>query len=221
METEVSVSSKFRSRVVGLRTVRASELRRNPKNWRVHPTAQQELMRGLLKEVGFVGALVARETPDGLELIDGHLRSDLAEDAEVPVLIVDLSDEEAEKVLLTFDPVSGMAASNDQLLRELLERAKTQNAEIRHFLSEQERKLGDEELLPEPDEAARKREVPGMGLEPHEHYDYLVVLCTTTNEWNILCDRLKLEPVERRGRMGTGRAIRAEQLLPKLGVQES
>jgi hypothetical protein len=63
---------------------------------------------------------------------------------------------------------------------------------------------------------AEAREVPGMALQPHEHYDFLVVLATTAQEWNVLCERLKLEPVKRRGRMGTCRAIRADKLLDAL-----
>ena len=31
----------------------------------------------------------------------------------------------------------------------------------------------------------------------------LVVLATTTQEWNVLCDKLDLKPEQRRGRMGT------------------
>jgi hypothetical protein len=56
-----------------------------------------------------------------------------------------------------------------------------------------------------------------MALQPHEHYDFLVVLCTTAQEWNVLCDKLKLKPQARRGRMGTARAIRASALLKLLG----
>jgi hypothetical protein len=55
-----------------------------------------------------------------------------------------------------------------------------------------------------------------MALQPHEHYDYLVVLATTAQEWNVLCDRLGMVPDKRRGRMGTCRAIRAGKLIEAL-----
>ena len=45
--------------------------------------------------------------------------SDLGE-TEVPVLYVDLSEEEEAKVLATFDPISGMAAMDEEKFRELL-----------------------------------------------------------------------------------------------------
>jgi DNA modification methylase len=107
----------MRDRVKELRRVPASELLANPKNWRMHPEAQRAALRGVLEEIGFADAMIARETPNGLELIDGHLRRDVMGDQEVPVLVVDVTAQEAEKMLLTFDPLSMMAhADTDQLV---------------------------------------------------------------------------------------------------------
>src|SRR5450756_118671 len=100
---------KIRDRIVELRRVRAADLRPNPKNWRTHPKAQQEALRGILAEVGYADALLARETPEGLQLIDGHLRAEITPDVEVPVLILDVTDEEADKLLLSLDPLAAMA----------------------------------------------------------------------------------------------------------------
>ena len=110
----------MKDRVKELRRVPASDLRANPKNWRRHPPAQEAALRGILDEIGFADALIARETADGLELIDGHLRRDVMGDQEVPVLILDVTEDEADKLLLTLDPLAMMAhADTDQLL-ELL-----------------------------------------------------------------------------------------------------
>ena len=107
----------MKDRVKELRRVPASELRANPKNWRRHPPAQEAALRGILDEIGFADALIARETEDGLELIDGHLRRDVMGDQEVPVLILDVTEEEADKLLLTLDPLAAMAhADMDNLL---------------------------------------------------------------------------------------------------------
>jgi len=107
----------MRDRVQELRRVPASELRANPKNWRRHPPAQVAALRGVLDDIGFADAVIARETPDGLELIDGHLRQEVMGDQPVPVLIVDVTEEEADKMLLTYDPLAMMAqADQDQLL---------------------------------------------------------------------------------------------------------
>ena len=75
----------IQNRIKELRTVPAKELQENPRNWRAHPSSQRAAMRGILDEIGYAGALIARETDDGLELIDGHLRKEVTPDQEVPV----------------------------------------------------------------------------------------------------------------------------------------
>ena len=206
----------IRDRIVDLRRVKASELLGNKRNWREHPQAQRDALQGILDEIGYIDALVARETDEGLELLDGHLRKDLTPDMEVPVLVVDLTEGEADEALATFDPVGAMATKNDERLGKLLDRIRTEDARVRRMVSDQEAAL-DIPDPGEPDEEADEKEVPGMALEPHEHYDYLLVCARNTHEWNVLLDLLGLEPVQwRRNRMGTGRAIRASELLPKM-----
>ena len=61
---------KIRDRIKSFRRVKASDLAPNPRNWRRHPTEQQDAMRALLAEIGFAGAALARETKDGLQ--HGH-----------------------------------------------------------------------------------------------------------------------------------------------------
>ncbi len=70
---------RIRDRIRELRRVRASELRPNPRNWRTHPQTQRDALCGVLAEIGYADALLARELTDGsLELIDGHLRGNHA-----------------------------------------------------------------------------------------------------------------------------------------------
>jgi hypothetical protein len=77
-------SVKIRDRIKELRRVKASELHRNPRNWRVHPAVQARALRALLTEIGYADALIARELPDGqLQLIDGHLRAETTPDEQV------------------------------------------------------------------------------------------------------------------------------------------
>jgi len=117
---------KIRDRIKELRRVKASELHPNPKNWRTHPQSQMDAIRGVLAEVGFAGAELARELPDGsLQLIDGHARAEIAGDAEVPVLVLDVSESEADKILATFDPIGAMAEANAQALDALLREVDT------------------------------------------------------------------------------------------------
>ena len=122
---------QIRDRIKELRRVRARDLLANPKNWRVHPKAQTAALRGLLAEVGYADALIARELTDGrLQLIDGHLRAETTPSAMVPVLILDVSEEEADKILLTLDPLAGMAESDSERLQALLNNVRTDSKAV-------------------------------------------------------------------------------------------
>jgi DNA modification methylase len=148
----------IRNRIKELRRVRASELRPHPKNWRKHPEAQQNALRGILAEVGYVDALIVRELPDGhLQIVDGHLRAETTPDAEVPVLVVDLTESEAEKVLATFDPLSAMAEPDEVQLEALLKGIETDSEALGKLLEELAKDAGIqqdveivEDEVPEP-----------------------------------------------------------------------
>jgi BMFP domain-containing protein YqiC len=217
-QPKVDAKAVIRDRVVELRRVPAADLKANPANWRRHPEGQRAVLRAIIDDIGFVGAVVARETKDGLELLDGHLRADLEPDAELPVLIVDLNDEESAKLLATYHPVGDLAVPDSEALAALLSGTDfSEYADLRKLHADLAAALQkvSRDIEEQPKETT-EHEVPGMDLAPHEHYDYLVVLATTTQEWNTLCDRLRLEPVKRRGRIGTSRAIRADRLLKAL-----
>src|SRR5262245_45641855 len=111
---------KLRDRIKELRRVPARELRSNPKNWRTHPEDQRHALRGILAEVGIADALLARETPDGLVLIDGHARAEEAPDALWPVLVLDVTEEEADKLLASLDPLAALAEADEVKLAALL-----------------------------------------------------------------------------------------------------
>lgn len=128
---------KIRDRIKELRRVKAAELRPHPKNWRTHPGPQRDALRGVLAEIGYADALLARELADGsLELVDGHLRAETTPDVEVPVLVLDLSDAEAEKLLALHDPLAGLAEANEEAVAALVETIETDNEAVRRLLDE-------------------------------------------------------------------------------------
>src|SRR3990172_1303597 len=81
---------------------RASELTENPQNWRRHPRQQTVALETALREVGWAGALLYNEVTG--RLIDGHLRREVAGDAEVPVLIGSWTEEQERLILASLDP---------------------------------------------------------------------------------------------------------------------
>jgi ParB-like chromosome segregation protein Spo0J len=126
---------QHRDRIRELRRVKASELIANPKNWRTHPPAQRAAMAGVLSEIGYADALLARELPDGsLQLVDGHLRAETSPDQEVPVLILDVDEAEADKILATLDPLASLAACDTAQLDALLRSIETSDKAIQTML---------------------------------------------------------------------------------------
>ncbi|MGL4512314.1 MAG: ParB N-terminal domain-containing protein [Lacipirellulaceae bacterium] len=139
----------IRDRVKELRRVRAGDLRPHPKNWRTHSLHQRRVLRGLLDEVGMAGALLARELADGsLELVDGHLRAATAASAIVPVLVLDLDDAEAEKVLLTHDPLGALAGIDEGGLAGLLSSVATQSEPVGEMLAKLAREHTEGDVKP-------------------------------------------------------------------------
>lgn len=111
----------LRDRIVELRRVPASTLKAHPENWRDHSDAQRRALQGVLEKIGFIDVVLARVDEAGeLELFDGHLRREIMGDEEVPVLITDLTREEARFMLTALDPLAAMAGTNSQALAGLL-----------------------------------------------------------------------------------------------------
>jgi ParB-like chromosome segregation protein Spo0J len=89
-----------------------------------------------LAEVGLADACLARELPDGsLMLIDGHLRAETLGDGDVPVLVLDVNEAEADKLLATLDPLAAMADSDAAKLDELLRNVDTGSEALQQMLA--------------------------------------------------------------------------------------
>jgi hypothetical protein len=83
---------------------------------------QRDALRGILEQIGIAGALTAypSERNGGqLTLIDGHLRKQ-DYDLDWPSLILDVTDEEADFLLASHDPLAALAESDKPKLDALL-----------------------------------------------------------------------------------------------------
>ncbi|HQY59817.1 MAG TPA: hypothetical protein PK141_00345 [Polyangiaceae bacterium] len=129
-------------RIRGLARVPGSRLRAADENFRVHDARQRKVLKGLLAEVGIIGAVLAwvpddmaraalRSSQDfaawlagydgPLQLVDGHMRAEELRGQAIPVLVTDLSRAEAAKALATFDAVGDLAGRDAAKLAALLE----------------------------------------------------------------------------------------------------
>ena len=210
---------QIRDRIKELRRVPASELIPNPKNWRTHPVAQQDALRGVLAEVGYADALIARETPEGLMLVDGHLRAETTPDSDVPVLVLDINEAEADLMLATLDPLAAMAEANGESLRILTETLEVESVAVREMLQGLLQQDNDSSGGTEP-----SREVlidQAIQLKPQR--EYIVVVCDSDVEFALLVEHLELKTVRRGGyrkktaktpdETGVERVITARRLL--------
>lgn len=157
------MAASIRDRIVELRRLKASQLKPNEDNWRTHPQIQREVMQTMLDEIGIADALLARELPDGqVELIDGHLRHSLDPEVLWPVLILDLNDEEATKLLLTLDPLAAQATTDQAKLASLLDQVKIENEAVTQMLSD----LLDSEPVDANKDGERLAKLQIDGYEP-------------------------------------------------------
>jgi len=180
------MSFQIRDRVRELRRVKASDLRPNPRNWRSHPAAQLDALKGVLAEVGYAGAALARELPDGsLELIDVHARAEISGDAELPVLVLDVTDEEAKKILATFDPLGSLADTETEKLELLLSEVEFDNDAVNEMLSN---------LLGGTDDSNAGGDEAGP-TEIKEQFQILVT-CKSEAEQAALLERFAVEGLE-------------------------
>ena len=128
-------SGGWRNRIIGEDDIAPDQLLANPLNWRIHPKFQQDTLRGVLNDVGWVQRVIVNKTTGNI--VDGHLRVSLAlrHGAEtVPVVFVELTEEEENEILATIDPISAMAGTDKQKLGELMQFVSAQDQNVREML---------------------------------------------------------------------------------------
>ena len=174
----------FRDRIKDFRRVPAKKLQPHPKNWRVHGETQKAALRGLLTEIGYADACIARELPDGtLQLLDGHMRADESPKQKIPVLIVDLTDEEAEKFVLTKDPLSSLAETDPEKLSALAAEVETQSEALRALI---------DSLVPDEEEEDSEPRITPVKIDEPETMTWVLIGIPTVRFGEVadLVDRL-------------------------------
>ena len=213
----------WENRICGHADVAPETLKMHADNWRVHNDTQRRVLEAMLEKVGFVKSITVSQRTN--TILDGHLRVSLAianNAPTVPVEYVDVTPEEEAEILATVDPVGDLAGSDPAKLAALREAFQSENYDVEAMLDEicgDVQPLDEDEFRPKGGKAADG--LPEMELKPYEHYDYVVVLATSTTEWNALAEKLGLERVkvsrEKGGaKVGLGRAIHAKKLLELL-----
>ncbi len=138
-------AERWRSRIVKTAEEDPEQLLANPLNWRIHPKHQQDALEGVLDDVGWVQNVIVNERTG--HVIDGHLRITLAireGQPKVPVVYVDLSEDEEQLVLAALDPIADLAVADADKLEELLHTITTDNPAVQEMLRELAKNAGIE-----------------------------------------------------------------------------
>lgn len=112
--------AQWAHRFAGEAVVPAVDLVANPHNFRKHPKAQRKAMTAALDTVGWIQRVIVNRTTG--HVVDGHLRVEeaAARGEDVPVVYVELTEDEERAALLTFDPLGALAQQDNTILDELL-----------------------------------------------------------------------------------------------------
>lgn len=111
----------WRNRIVGSGVRPARDFNPNPLNWRTHPAVQQAALSGIMADVGWVQQVVVNKTTGNL--LDGHLRVEMALDRneDVPFVEVEVTESEEHLILATLDPIGALAEVDAARQRQLLD----------------------------------------------------------------------------------------------------
>ena len=188
--------TEYKNRIIGSGEEPLDQILFNPRNWRVHPLNQQNALKGVLEEVGWVQEVIINQRTG--HLVDGHLRCQLAarEGAKtIPVKYVDLSEEEEALVLSTLDPIAAMATTDKAKLDELFASIESENADVLKMLDDIAEKERLEYAKRDPVDAEPQID---RAAELNEKWQVVTGDLWQIGEHRLLCgDSTKREDVER------------------------
>ena len=106
---------QIKDRVKEFKRIKASDLKANPKNWRLHDAMQKEAMQSVLQNVGMAGAVIVYENKNNeYVIIDGHLRADMNDDHTILSDLlknIETNDDELQTLLNDIDETFGLVES--------------------------------------------------------------------------------------------------------------
>ena len=194
--------------------MRLSEIKPYKKNAKKHDETQIKNVMQSIKEFGVVQPIVVDRNNT---IIIGHCRYEamkrlgydqLQEDW---VKVVDLSEEEAEKLRLLDNKLNESEWSLDLLLDSI------QNIDFSDYMLDWDIKDFEEK---EKEKEKREKVFEEMQLKSFEHYDYIVFVFDNQMDWLNMVNEFGLKKVNAGygtvKKIGLGRVVKGEKLIERL-----
>lgn len=129
--------AKWRNRIVRMSAEDPQQLLANPFNFRIHTAIQERALSQSLEVLGWIDVVIVNEPTQ--HVIDGHLRIVAAiskHEPTVPVLWVNLTEEEEKIALLSLDPIAALAGTSQEQAADLIAQVGgSVDAAVRELLS--------------------------------------------------------------------------------------
>lgn len=139
----------FRERIREVTQERIGDYLPNQRNPKIHGELQNERLRAILENWGKVGVLLTFKDDDGRDVVfDGHARRNQNPDETWYIAKTDLTRQEANELVLMYDPIAALATMDRAQMDGLLKEVKTTDASLTAMLSE----LAADNYLTVPDE---------------------------------------------------------------------
>lgn len=173
--SEAPKLTNLRNRIIEYKMVPVKDIIPHEQNWRTHPDSQQRAVEESLAARGIYEPLLTFLDADGRpKLADGHLRQGLINarmgpEELVPIIVTDLSEQEAKDVLLTHDPLAALAGADKEKLDTLMrqcEAAGDGTAKMLASLAKENKVDWDSVVQDNPDIAADTYQAPVVEDEP-------------------------------------------------------
>lgn len=187
----VEQTPTFVNRIVEYGVKPADQFTANPLNPRLHPQFQREVMQAALRTVGWIAPVIENRRTG--YLVDGHERvmQALLKNESVPYVLVDLSPEEENVALATFDPIAGLAQYDAENINVLLSETHVDEIALQQLLAN----MSSQYSLYEPDDPyAEWKEMPEFISEDKSGFKDLIVHFETVEDLNAFANLLN-QPV--------------------------
>lgn len=199
--------------MTSIEEIKLSDYKSGEYNPRVITPENKQGLRNSIKKFGLVQPIIVNKQTGNV--VGGNQRFSILKEKELETtqaVVVDLTldDEKALNLTLNNPGIQGEFKYDvNEILNKIKEASTEDYDSLRLFTIETAEDIAKDakEKTDDP--------IPEMGLQPFEHYDYVLVMSDTVQDWYWLqeffkLDKVNVSPVGNK-RMGIGRAVKVDK----------